>query len=147
MSLSSNLLYPDIYKSRFDNINIEYNNALRTKNMNDIINSFDNLVELNNENLNDIKKYKDQKDINTDLTHINNSLKEVEQYMDKYTEYDNKRNEQLKISIDKEEIIGIGADKLELAQSDIKKKYLVPLASSQNYIKTINNIILTIKTC
>ena len=47
----------------------------------------------------------------------------------------------LKISEDKEEIIGIGADKLELAQSDIKKKYLVPLASSQNYIKTINNII------
>ena len=42
----------------------------------------------------------------------------------------------LKISEDKEEIIGIGADKLELAQSDIKKKYLVPLASSQNYIKT-----------
>lgn len=47
----------------------------------------------------------------------------------------------LKISEEKEEIIGIGADKLELAQSDIKKKYLVPLASSKNYIKTINNII------
>ena len=45
----------------------------------------------------------------------------------------------LKISEDKENI-GIGADKLELAQS-IKEKYLVPLASSQNYIKTINNII------
>ena len=101
LSTTSPLTYPIISKSKFDAFNIQFNDAMRHNNIDNVLDTLNLVIQFNTTDLTEINTYTQKKDLNTNLDSVNAMLEDVSKNMNTYQIFDKERNEKLKINKEK----------------------------------------------
>lgn len=101
LSTTSPLTYPIISKSKLNAFNIQFNDAMRQNNIDNVLDTLNSVIQFNTEDLTEINNYKQKGDLNNKLDTVNAMLKDISVNMNTYQTFEQQRNEKLKINKEK----------------------------------------------